>query len=337
MIWFMGTVVAGFFNGSFTLPMKTIKRWKWEHSWSLWSLWACLIFPWLFAFLTVPHLLAVYSAVPWGTLLPVFLFSLGWGIGAITFGLGIDYVGIALGVAIIMGTASAVGALVPLLLLGRGSFLTAKGFAILAGVMVMIVGIVICAKAGAMKEKQLREPKSSRNDPARPFMKGLLICVIAGVSGSLTNFVFVFGAPIQQIAIRGGANPTFAPNAIWCVGLLGGFLVNTIYCLSLVSRRRGWKLFAAGRTGINWFWTMLMGLAWYGSVSLYGIASSKLGSLGPAIGFSSFLGIAMVTGNLWGLLTGEWKGSGRKPVLTMAAGVLVLISAVCLIGWSSTL
>ena len=183
----------------------------------------------------------------------------------------------------------------------------------------------------------MREPKSAGNEPARPFMKGLLICVIAGVCGSLINLVFVFGAPIQQKAIELGANPTYAPNAIWGIGLVGGFLVNASYCLALVSRRRGWKLFAAGRTGINWFWTMLMGGAWYGSVSLYGIASSKLGVLGPAVGFASFLGMAVVTGNLWGLLTGEWKGSGRKPVLTMAAGVLVLVIAIGLIGWSNTL
>ena len=122
MIWFMATIAAGFLNGSFPLPMKTIKQWKWEHTWSLYSLWACLIFPWLIAFLTVPRLLAVYSGVSWTTLLLVFLFSLGWGIGTITFGMGVDYVGIAMGVAIIVGTASALGRALPPVFARAGQF-----------------------------------------------------------------------------------------------------------------------------------------------------------------------------------------------------------------------
>jgi L-rhamnose-H+ transport protein len=108
---------GGFFNGSFTLPMKRMPGWRWENTWLPYSLVGMIIIPWAFAASTVPHLADVYHQVTWPTLISVAVFGAGWGIGSTLFGLGIARVGMALGFAIILGITASIGSLLPLVVL----------------------------------------------------------------------------------------------------------------------------------------------------------------------------------------------------------------------------
>lgn len=341
MLWILIAVAAGVIQGSFTLPMKYTGKWQWENTWGMWSVWALLILPWVIAFSTVPDLMGVYRSVSPAALVAAFVVGLCWGVGAITFGMGVDYVGIALGFAIIMGLSVAVGSLIPLFMQPEKVFSRA-GLMIICGVAIMMVGIAVGARAGLLKDKtRAGAAETAAVAPGKPMLKGLIICVVAGVCGALINIALVVGAPIQAAAVdmahSRGADPTFAPNAIWCISLSGGFVVNFAYCGWLMVRRGTRRLFRSERSGINWLYTAAMGLMWMGTFAIYGICTAKTGKLGPAIVFPLFIGMAIITGNLWGLLTGEWTGSGRKPLQQMALSVIILVVGMSLIGWSNAL
>lgn len=336
LFWMLVTVASGLVQGSFTVPMKPAMRtWKWEHTWGMWSVWALLILPWFIGLVSIPNLFDVYAAVPLKTLLATFLVSLAWGIGAITFGMGVHYLGIALGFAIIMGLSTALGSLVPLYMRGKDAF-QPVGLAILGGVLIMMLGIALGARAGRLKEKAMAQQRQPAGKEAS-FLKGLVICIVAGVCGSLMNIAFVVGAPIQEQAIAMGASPTYAPNAVWCISLLGGFIVNITYCLYLVIGNRNWAMLRAPGTTLNWVYTAAMGLMWMGSLAVYGICTAKLGTLGPAMGFALCVGMAIITGNLWGVVTGEWRGSGTKPFRLMVVSVIVLLAGMGMMAWSNLL
>lgn len=334
MLGLLLAVLAGVIQGSFALPMKYTGRWKWEHTWSLWAVWALLILPWLFAGATVPHLADVYRTVPSGTLALTFAVSVLWGVGAVAFGFGVNYLGMSLGYAIIASLTTAFGSLIPLFM-GEARVFAPSGRAIIAGVFVMMVGLALGARAGTLKEKAMSAAASAKE--RKPLLTGLLYCIVAGVGGSLMNIAFVVGRPIQHQAQAIGADPTYAPNAVWCISLLGGLFVNVGYCWALVTKNRDWARFREPGTAMNWLRTAAMGAMWFGSLALYGISSAKLGPRGPAMGFAIFLGTAILTSNLWGILTGEWKGTGGKPLAWMFLSIAVLLAGMGVIAWSKTL
>jgi len=332
MFWFILAVAAGVLNGSFTLPMKYTRKWKWEHTWSIWSVWALLILPLLITFFTVPEFERVYRG-EFNRLLVIFLIGCGWGIGAITFGMGVHYLGIALGFAIIMGITTFVGSLVPLILVSKEDFKISAFLSVITGVLLIVLGISICSLAGHLRDKR-QDPHSDNSNSLgkRSFVKGLSICVIAGLTGPCINFAFMFGAPLIEKATNLGVSAMFASNVVWAIALPGGFLVNCGYCCCLVYKNKNKDLFYDIGTQINWFFTLCMGLAWTGSIVLYGIATTKFGRLGPAVCWAAFLGMAIVTGSFWGLVTGEWKKGGKKSLSLMLAGVVLVLLGICVLG-----
>ncbi len=332
-------IISGIFSGSFALPMKFTKKWQWENTWVVHSAWSLLIIPWAIALITIPSLFSVYKAVPAGTMLLVFLFGFGWGIGGVLFGMGLDIVGLALGTAIMMGLINALGSLLPLVFFHPEDLLKPVGLLIIAGVLVMLVAIVICAIAGFQKEKALSASKTEEksSEMKKPFAVGLTICVVSGVLSPMLNFAFVFGDKIREEAVALGASLTNAPNAIWSIALLGGLIVNIGYCTYRLSRNKTWGLFKAGGTKSYWIFTFLMAFMWMASIMFYGMAAANLGKLGPSLGWPIFMGVAILAGNAWGIITGEWKGTGSKPIIINTAGIVLLLVGLGLIGLASSL
>ena len=148
-------LLAGILNGSFATPTKFVKAWKWENIWSVWGVMGMVVFPWLAVWLTIPNAWGVFETAGFRVLLLMVLFGVGFGLAQIFFGLGIAAIGIALNFAIAIGLATALGSLVPLLVLQRQKIFTPQGHMIFLGVALAIAGIVGCAVAGGMKEKQL--------------------------------------------------------------------------------------------------------------------------------------------------------------------------------------
>ena len=314
-------VLAGVMNGSFTLPMKFTRKWAWENTWLAWTIFALVIFPPVSALLTIPSLGEVYSQAGPGPIAIAAGCGAGWGVAQVFFGLAVDAVGIALAFSIILGLSASVGALVPLALDGNPAPFSAKGMAVIGGVALVIAGVLICAKAGRAREAALGQgPKG------KPSMgKGLVFCTMSGLGAALVALGLQYGGSLATIAAQHGADPIWSNNATWLPLMLGGAVPNLAYCFYLMSKNGTGGRFGIGGTGIYWLLSAVMALFWFGSTVMYGVASN---SLGIVVAWPAFMSLIVITAMIWGVLTGEWKGSGAKPVRVMYSGLAVLVLAI---------
>jgi L-rhamnose-H+ transport protein len=330
------SLVSGSLLGTFAWPMKKMVTWQWENIWIMYSVWGLILIPWIWAFLTVPNLLSIYDAVPLSVLATVFLFGAGWGLSSIGFGIGLNTLGIALGSAIVLGLINAIGTLFPILIYKPEVLATQTGIVISLGVAIMLVGIVFCALAGLQKEKALQAlTKSDVNK--RKFTKGLIVCIIAGVLGAMFNFALLAGKPMETLALENGASILNSANPTWCISLLGGFVITFIYCFYLFRKNNTWILFKKGGTNKYWIFTSSMGVMWFAGIALYGTAVINLGNLGASIGWPIIQSMAILSGNVVGIFSGEWKGSGKKPMSTMFLGLILLVIGISVISYAGSI
>ena len=319
------TIVAGALAGNCMLPMKFVRRWKWENVWLAFTLVSLLILPWALAFLLVRDLPAVYAALsPSDWLAPV-AFGAGWGVAQVLFGLSIARLGLALGYAIIIGLGALFGTLVPLLAQDPGVLRTGRGALIAAGVLVMLAGIGVSALAGRSRERQggaAHDPGNSRYGAA------VTLAIVCGLLAPMINYSFAFGQGIAEEAVRQGSTARDASYAVWPVGLLGGLVPNLAYSVWLLNRNGTWSLFTPATADLRA--ASLMGALWMGSMACYGLAAGFLGRLGTSVGWALFQIFMIMTANLSGVLTGEWKGAsaGARRLLWSALALLILATVV---------
>ncbi len=335
LVGFTYVIIAGIFSGSFAIPMKITKKWKWENVWLMFSIWALFVSPWLVASFTIHHVLDIYRSAPAGEILLVLVFGLAWGIGGVTFGKGLDYLGLALGMAIMMGLINAIGTMVPIVVLQPELLGTTKGMYIISGVLILTIGIIVLSVAGKKREESQKKNeniiKNGNPGTKKSFVAGLIIAIIAGVFGPMINFAFVFSDEIQQLAIHQGTQPENAGNAIWPLTFLSGGLINAGYCIFLLKKNKTVKLFRDGNA-IYWISTLLMGVVWFGSIMFFGMAAKNLGVLGASVGWASFQALAIITSNIIGLIVGEWRGTSLRIKSLLFAGICILIVGIIIIG-----
>jgi len=325
------TVVAGgLLHGSFALPMKKIANWKWENTWLVYSVAGLILAPFALALATVPSLGKVYSGSALPTLALIVLCGIGWGAGSTLFGLAIARVGMALAFAIILGITSSVGSLLPLLILNPGELFSRRGQLLMVGLVLVIAGIIVCSKAGALREKN-QKPDAQPGGKSG-FMTGLVICLASGILSPALNFGFVFGEPLKKAAIAAGASGDFAGNAVWALALAGGFCVNAGYAVYLLARNGTWGHFTQAGTPLGyWLGACLMGLLWYSGISIYGMGAAAMGPLGGVLGWPIFMSVVIIMANVLGAATGEWKGAGPRAVRLSWTGICVLVIAITVI------
>ncbi|MCF7817712.1 MAG: hypothetical protein K9M54_07505, partial [Kiritimatiellales bacterium] len=218
--------VGGMAAGSFYAPCKKVKSWAWEIYWLTLGVFAWIIVPLIMASIFAPQFIEVLRTAPKDALGLSFMFGVLWGIGAITFGLSVRYLGMSLGFAISLGFCAAFGTLIPPLFNGTfGAILqSTAGWVTLGGIGLCLVGIAACGKAGAEKEKALSKgpgPVGEFNFP-----KGVLVAVFAGVMSSCMSFAFKAGAPVQHLAAEMGVIPVRTNIPLLVVIVWGGFLTN---------------------------------------------------------------------------------------------------------------
>jgi L-rhamnose-H+ transport protein len=330
------TLVAGILGGSVLLPLKFMKRWPFQNSWTMYSFWAYLVMPWVVALATVPDLHIVYQRVSSQTALICSLCGAGWGIAVVLFGISVYLVGLSLASAIIYGASVAVGSLGPLVVSHSDRLATAQGMLIILGDMVMVAGIVLCALAGKKRDEKVARKGGARrqdgisSDPRR-FVKGLSTSVAAALLSSLFNIALAYGGEFNQLAMKQGAKPFNAANAQWAYTVTFGYLPNLAVSLFRLSREQLWGSFAKAGSMCHWLWPPVMGLMWIGGTALYGSGASLLGPLGPVIGWPVYMSTMIVTGNLWGWLTGEWELAPAGALHLLNGGILVQIAAIAIL------
>ena len=333
------SIVAGLLNGSFATPTKYTKAWKWENIWPVWAVWAMLILPWALVFATIPHAVRLFEQTPatqWSMLI---LFGIGFGLAQIFFGLGIAAVGIALNFAIAIGISTAFGSLLPFLTQHSQMIFTREGLFFFVGIVLVLAGIVVSALAGREKEKQLRRraTPSESAEKRMSFAAGLTLCILAGLGSPLGNFGAAFCTPTIQRAVEMGASPINKYNVIWAPLYTASLAPYLIYCIYLWRKNRSFRFFAAPGSGIYCIYGLIMAALWMGSSAIYGVAMSRIGDMGPVLGWPLFMSIIIVTSSAWGFLTGEWKGTGGKAVQAMLAAIALLILGFCALAYSVTL
>jgi len=333
-------ILGGVMEGGYSLLLKYTPKWQWENAWGAGSLMALLLVPWPLAIITVPGLFNVYGHSPSTAIINAILFGAGWGIGGVFFGLGIAAVGMSLGLSLIMGIVAIGGSIVPLLMKYPEQLLRPAGRVLMAGIVLMILGLWACARAGSLKEESrkaagLRDLTAS--SPRTPFKVGLFFCIASGVLSALVNFGFIFGQNIADAAIQQGVSPTNATNAIWALVFTSNYLVNVGYCVYLGRRNKTLKKFLAGGTGLYWLGAIVMGVLWAVGIVVYGMGATRIGRFGAFLGYPMMLICSILTGNALGVLTGEWRAASGAAKRVMVYGVCLLMLAIGVLAYSSRL
>jgi L-rhamnose-H+ transport protein len=322
--------VAGVSNGSFPVPSKGITDWKWEHIWSVYSLWAMALLPiglaLLFSHGTIPKELARNP----GLAMKVASFGALWGIGSLLFGVSLARLGIAITNALINGMVAFLGSLGPVLA-GSIQVDSQKLFWLISGLTLLVLSLVACSAASVTRDhanhlSAYESASSSRSVGA------VLIAVVAGVMSSMLNFAFVYGTPLSQAAKAAGCSGYLASVAIWVPALFGGLVFNLGYPAYLIFSKGSWlAFFNRGNTAALWIRSSSMGVLWFGAILLYGIGASLMGDAGAVYGWALIIAVSILASNGWGAVTGEWRGTGVKPkVLMLASTVLLMLSLLLL-------
>jgi L-rhamnose-H+ transport protein len=319
-------LAAGLCQGGFMAPMKGMRGWKWENGWLVFACTAYLVCPWLFVAMTAPDVWQIYQAAGQSRISLVMAMGLLWGLGALTFGLGVDALGLSIGFAVILGVAATSGTLVPLLILNEAPPRPDVLLLTLVSLAVMLAGVAVCSLAGSWRESVEGKPK---------YAWGVTLCVLSGLLSSCGNIGLVLGKPIIDLAVAWGVSPDFAPNVVWSLLTISLFLCNAGYTGFKLFRERSVALFTTVGAGRNLLLGVSMGVLWMLGFVFYGAGTRQLGSMGPSFGWSVLMGSMVMTANVLGIATGEWKGAPASAMRRLWVGVGLLCLAILGLGISN--
>jgi len=339
--------IGGFSSGSFYMPFKKVKGWAWESYWIVGGFFSWLIVPPIAAYLTIPGFAEIINAA--APSVKTFTYSMGliWGIGGLTYGLGVRYLGMSLGNSIVLGFCSAFGALVPSIyynfhpVAGKISFTdmlsSTGGRLVLLGVLVCLIGIAISGKAGILKEADLTEEHKKNSVKEFSLVKGLIIAVISGILSSFFNFGIEAGKPMAEEAVRQGFNPLFQNNVTYVVLLWGGLTTNFIWCMYLNFKNKTFGDYTNVKTPIakNTLFSAIAGTMWFLQFFFYGMGESKLGN--GASSWILHMATIILTANFWGFYLKEWAGVSKKTFRTFLWGIALILSSIVLVGIGNSL
>ena len=317
-------ILAGVMNAGFALPMKFVRGWVWENTWLVWSAVALLILPSALAFSTIPAFGSILASAG-SVAMMVAVCGAAWGVAQVLFGIALERIGIALTFSIVLGISAAMGSLIPLLRLHADRLFTRSGLTSLTGIALVLFGVGASAVAGKMRDRATHVVVAGK---AGQFGPGLLMAIVSGVCASMMNVGFAFGTPLATAASAHGANSLWLTDAIWVPLMAGGAIPNVLYCLYLLKKKKTATNYSDPAAGRNTALACAMGLLWFGSSVLYGIATAFLGELGPVVGWPLFMSLIVIVASVLGVWTGEWRSAGKQPLRVQGLAVAVLIMAV---------
>jgi L-rhamnose-H+ transport protein len=316
--------------GDCMLPLKFNRQWRWENTWLVFSVVSLVILPWTLALILVNHLFQAYFSLTATQFAVPILFGAGWGIAQALFGISIQRLGLALAYAIVVGLGTLLGTLVPLFAQQRAQVDRTLLIPILAGIVVMLVGITLSAWAGQIRERGRQESTTS---PSRKYSAAIFVAVLCGVLAPMLNYSFAFGHDIAAAAVRLGNTEVRAAYAVWPIGLAGGILPNIGYSIYLLRRNQTGALFHS--TGPDMFRAVLMAVLWMGAFALYGMSAIYLGRFGTSIGWGLFQIFMIMTATLSGVFTGEWKNAPRRAQFLLLLSITFLGGATALLAYAN--
>ena len=323
--------VGAFCQSSCYVPINKIKDWSWESYWLVQGVFAWLILPFLGALLAVPDGHSFFELLDGNgfNVAMTMLFGVLWGVGGLTFGLSMRYLGVALGQSISLGTCAGLGTILGPVLLNiffpELNALESLTFAVILGVVVTLVGIAVIGVAGAMKSSSLSEEEKKQAVKDFNFPKGLTIALLAGFMSGCFNVGLEFGKDINFGELT---EPMFRTLPATLLVTLGGFITNAVYCFYQNSKNHTWSDY--GKSGVivnNLLFCALAGLLWYSQ--FFGLSLGK-GFLTSSpvlttLAFCILMALNVVFSNVWGIILKEWKGCSRSTIMVLVLGLAILI------------
>ena len=319
--------VGSFGQSSSYVPINKVKGWSWENFWLVQGIFAWLVFPLLGALLAIPadgSLIELWGA---GGALPAIIYGVLWGVGGLTFGLSMRYLGVALGQSIALGTCAGFGTLFPALFAGK-DLLHGDGLMLLIGVCITLAGIAIIGYAGSLRSRNMSEEEKKAAVKDFALTKGLLVALLAGVMSACFALGLDAGTPIKEAALAGGVEGLYAGLPVIFLVTFGGFLTNAIYCLQQNVTNKSMNDYAKGKVwSNNLVFCALAGVLWY--MQFFGLEMGKsfLAESPVLLAFSwcILMALNVTFSNVWGIILKEWKGVSAKTITVLVCGLLVLI------------
>ena len=324
--------VGAFCQSSSYVPINKIKSWSWESYWIVQGAFAWLVFPLLGALLAVPEghtLTELFSGADSFRLTMTIVFGVLWGVGGLTFGLSMRYLGVALGQSIALGTCAGLGTVMGPVLLNAFfpelNALSSLTCAVIIGVVTTLAGIAIIGMAGAMKSASLSEEEKKQAVKDFNFPKGIAIALLAGFMSGCFNVGLEFG---KDINFGDLTNPMFRTLPATLLVTIGGFITNALYCFYQNSKNSTWGDYKKGSVwDNNLLFCALAGALWYSQ--FFGLSLGK-GFLTSSptlmtLSFCILMALNVTFSNVWGIILKEWKGCSAKTVGVLVVGILVLI------------
>lgn len=362
--------IGGFASGSFYIPYRKVKNWAWEVYWLAGGVFSWIIAPWLFALAVcrvagvdlVPIIQEAFRPEHRQAMYWAYILGAMWGIGGLTFGLTMRYLGMSLGMAVALGFCAFFGTLTPRLLgtaVGFGWFGSLKqylppiygeniqelfreangqwnvsGLVTLGGLAVCILGILLCGKAGMSKERELPEEDKKSTIAEFSFVKGMWVAVFSGVMSACMNFAIQSGGPMGDIALEHGVKHVFKDTPVLIVVLAGGFTSNFIWCMILSLRNRTFGHYVSGKGASitsNYLFSALAGTTWYLQFFFYSMGRTQMGKYDYS-SWTLHMATIIIFSNMWGLILHEWKGTSRRTHNLILLGIIVLIASTIIVG-----
>ena len=334
--------IGGLAAASFYVPYKKVKGWNWEVFWLVGGVFSWLIVPWVVALLVVHDPVAILMQAPHKAIMWAFIFGLLWGVGGLTFGLSMRYLGIALGYAVALGFCAAFGTLMPPIIDGTIGKMAAShpGQIVLLGIGVCLVGIAVSGMAGKSKESEMPEAEKLSAIKEFSFAKGMAVAVFSGILSACMAYGIAAAKPIGDLAVAQHVPPLWQNTPTFIVILAGGFVTNFVWCMFLILRNSGKKTSVAAAVKApaiaNLLLCALAGTTWYLQFMFYGMGTTKMGRYN----FTSWtlhMSAIIIFSTLWGISLREWKGASVRTHVLVALGLAILIGSMIVVGYGNYL
>ena len=332
--------VGGISAASCYMPFEKVKQWSWEIFWIVQALFAWLIMPLVIGYFTIPHLFQVLGEAPSAIFWSAFLLGATYGFGGLSFGYAIRNIGYSLTYTISIGISAVLGTIIPLIIDGKllEEFSKPGGGIVLIGMLVSIVGVALCGKAGFMKERFLAK-KSDGEQLDFNMSKGIFLTLVAGTLSAIWGVSLEVGQPISDIAAKHGAGH-FEGNAKLIVSSLGCLATNLVWFTIATVRDGSIKmLFRVEKGGgrqytSNFSLSALAGSLWFFQFFFYGLGHVRMGSfqftswvlhMSMLIFFSYIIGVVMK----------EWKSVDRKTYAWLLGALFILVISFVIMTYGS--
>jgi L-rhamnose-H+ transport protein len=353
--------LGGLASGSFYVPYRRVRNWSWETYWLTGGVFSWIIAPWLFAWVQTEDLVGVLRSQSSTTLWWTYLFGALWGLGGLTFGLTMRYLGLSLGMGVALGYCAAFGTLVPPIAKSLSPSLpiegqsfgeiiaTTSGQFTLLGVAVCLGGIAVAAYAGLTKERQMPDEQKREAIKEFDFTKGIAVATFSGIMSACFAFGLEAAKPINAATLAAGTQPLWTGLPALVVVLFGGFTTNFVWCVLLNLRNRSGYEYLARESRLasaegdrriplfsNYLFSALAGVTWYLQFFFYTMGSTQMGEFDYA-SWTLHMASIIIFSTLWGVFFREWHGASALAKRLIAFGIAMLVASTVIIGYGAWL